>query len=52
MILDTLRELGLDERTLVVFTSDNGAPFRAAARNDAAGKAKKAASGRGKKAKA
>jgi arylsulfatase A-like enzyme len=28
-ILDTLAELGLDERTLVVFTSDNGAPLDA-----------------------
>ncbi|MBI4625706.1 MAG: sulfatase-like hydrolase/transferase, partial [Verrucomicrobia bacterium] len=28
VILDTLRELGLAERTLVVFTSDNGAPIR------------------------
>lgn len=28
-ILDALRELGLDERTLVVFTSDNGAAARA-----------------------
>ena len=28
VILDTLRELGLDARTLVVFTSDNGAPAR------------------------
>jgi arylsulfatase A-like enzyme len=27
-ILDTLRELGLDERTLVLFTSDNGAGLR------------------------
>jgi arylsulfatase A-like enzyme len=26
-ILDTLRELGVEERTLVVFTSDNGATF-------------------------
>jgi len=26
-ILDTLREIGADERTLVVFTSDNGATF-------------------------
>jgi arylsulfatase A-like enzyme len=28
-ILDTLKELGLDERTLVIFTSDNGAPLNA-----------------------
>jgi arylsulfatase A len=28
VILDTLRELGLDERTIVVFTSDNGASIR------------------------
>ena len=28
-ILDTLRELGLDERTLVVFSSDNGAGTKA-----------------------
>lgn len=42
VILDTLRELGLDGRTLVVFTSDNGAPFRAAARDGGAGKGKKA----------
>jgi arylsulfatase A len=27
-LLDTLRELNLDERTLVIFTSDNGAPAR------------------------
>jgi arylsulfatase A-like enzyme len=27
-ILDTLKELGLDERTLVIFTSDNGAAVR------------------------
>ncbi len=27
-LLDTLGELGLDERTLVIFTSDNGAPVR------------------------
>ena len=26
-ILDTLREIGADERTLVIFTSDNGATF-------------------------
>lgn len=26
-ILDTLKELGVDERTLVIFTSDNGATF-------------------------
>jgi arylsulfatase A-like enzyme len=26
-VLGTLKELGLDDRTLVVFTSDNGAPF-------------------------
>ncbi|MBL9212226.1 MAG: sulfatase-like hydrolase/transferase, partial [Opitutaceae bacterium] len=29
-ILDTLKELGLDERTLVVFSSDNGAGTKAA----------------------
>jgi arylsulfatase A-like enzyme len=28
-ILDALRELGIEEQTLVIFTSDNGAPFRA-----------------------
>jgi arylsulfatase A-like enzyme len=28
-ILDTLKELGVDERTLVIFTSDNGAPLNA-----------------------
>ena len=28
VILDTLRELGLDERTLVIFTSDNGSSAR------------------------
>jgi arylsulfatase A-like enzyme len=28
VILDTLQELGLADRTLVVFTSDNGAPVR------------------------
>jgi arylsulfatase A-like enzyme len=28
-ILDTLQEIGVDERTLVVFTSDNGATFDA-----------------------
>ena len=26
-ILDTLNEIGADERTLVIFTSDNGAPY-------------------------
>jgi arylsulfatase A len=26
-ILDTLKEIGADERTLVIFTSDNGAPY-------------------------
>ena len=31
VILDTLRELKLDARTLVIFTNDNGAPFRGAA---------------------
>ena len=31
VILDTLRELQLDARTLVIFTNDNGAPFRGAA---------------------
>jgi arylsulfatase A-like enzyme len=31
LILDTLQELGLAERTLVIFASDNGAPARAAA---------------------
>lgn len=45
VILDTLRELGLDARTLVVFTSDNGAPFRAAAREDGTAKAKKKQAG-------
>lgn len=40
-ILDALGELGLDERTIVVFTSDNGAAVRAAAA--AAGKAGKGA---------
>ena len=30
VILDTLRELKLDARTLVIFTNDNGAPFRGA----------------------
>ncbi len=30
VILDTLRELKLDTRTLVIFTNDNGAPFRGA----------------------
>lgn len=39
VILDTLQELNLAERTLVVFTSDNGAPLR---RNPNAPKAKKA----------
>jgi arylsulfatase A-like enzyme len=42
-ILDTLRELGLDERTIVIFTSDNGAPARGGANANQAGKAKKAA---------
>lgn len=28
VLLDTLREIGIAERTLVVFTSDNGAPLR------------------------
>ena len=41
-ILDTLRELGLDERTLVVFTSDNGpAPSRGAQRRGSAGPLKR-----------
>jgi arylsulfatase A len=31
VILDTLRELRLDARTLVIFTSDNGAPARGGA---------------------
>ncbi len=31
VILDTLRELKLDARTLVIFTNDNGAPFRGGA---------------------
>jgi len=31
VILDTLRELKLDARTLVIFTNDNGAPFRSGA---------------------
>jgi arylsulfatase A-like enzyme len=31
VILDTLRELRLDQRTLVIFTSDNGAPARGGA---------------------
>ena len=31
VILDTLRELQLDARTLVIFTNDNGAPFRGGA---------------------
>lgn len=40
-ILDTLRELQIAERTLVIFSSDNGAPGRGsrAAPGDAAGKA-------------
>jgi arylsulfatase A len=42
VILDTLRELGLDERTLVIFSSDNGAPSRAPAGAPGAAKAKKA----------
>jgi len=42
VILDTLRELGLDERTLVIFTSDNGAPYRAPAAAAGVAKAKKA----------
>jgi arylsulfatase A-like enzyme len=28
-ILDTLKEIGVEERTLVIFTSDNGAPLEA-----------------------
>ncbi len=31
VILDSLRELQLDTRTLVIFTNDNGAPFRGGA---------------------
>ena len=31
VILDTLRDLKLDARTLVIFTNDNGAPFRGGA---------------------
>ena len=38
-ILDTLAELGLDERTLVCFTSDNGPPPPAPARGSGAGAA-------------
>ena len=37
VIVDTLRELGLDRRTLVVFTSDNGATGRGANANAKAG---------------
>ncbi len=44
VILDTLRELKIAERTLVIFTSDNGAPARAAAAG-AAPKAAKAGGG-------
>lgn len=48
VILDTLRELRIEERTLVIFTSDNGAAVRGAPARAAAAKAKTAA----KKAKA
>lgn len=41
VILDTLQELGLAERTLVIFTSDNGAPARAGTANPAKAKAAK-----------
>jgi len=50
VILDTLQSLGLAERTLVFFTSDNGAPARggsaAAAKAKAANKGNAAGAGR------
>jgi len=46
VILDTLRELKLDARTLVIFTNDNGAPFRGAAANAAKKAAKENFPGR------
>jgi arylsulfatase A-like enzyme len=45
-ILDTLRELKLDARTLVIFTNDNGAPFRGGAANAAKKAAKEYFPGR------
>jgi arylsulfatase A len=33
-ILDTVRDLGLSEKTLVIFTSDNGGPVNQGAHND------------------
>ena len=32
-VLDTLRELGLEKKTLVIFTSDNGGPTAQGAKN-------------------
>ena len=46
VILDTLRELKLDARTLVIFTNDNGAPFRGGAANAAKKAAKENFPGR------
>ncbi len=45
-ILDTLRELQLDRRTLVIFTNDNGAPARGGAANPAKKAAKENFPGR------
>ena len=42
MLLDLLRELKIDERTLVIFTSDNGAPARPQQQPAKAAKAAKA----------
>jgi arylsulfatase A-like enzyme len=46
VILDTLRELQLDARTLVIFTNDNGAPARAGGANTAKKSAKENFPGR------
>jgi arylsulfatase A len=48
VLLDTLRELKLDEKTLVIFASDNGAPFRGGG-NAAKGAPKKKAVGGGER---
>jgi arylsulfatase A len=45
VIVDTLRELGLAEKTLVIFTSDNGAPRRGMAATPAAKAKTKAVAG-------
>jgi arylsulfatase A-like enzyme len=46
VILDALRDLGIDEQTLVIFTSDNGAPVRAGGAAEKKVKAPAGAGGR------